>query len=443
MADPRGENRSYSGYGNKSTGAGSYSNKSGNGVGATSSGSDDKRQKKQGIQVALGNAYYDKNGAYVVLKKPATVTKSSAVTTPVASANIIQTQNSGSASYNSGPTKVPSYSQGDGQMSPALAARQNNASSKKAATSTPLSLSTGGTSDNISSTQPKTLRSVAPTNLAARNYGKFDNSTYQAIAESNKNSTMPSMLLSAIKNDKYRNDEVSYNQAYWAGLRSGNTSQADMKAKQDAIGMKKSYSGDRVITPDMQRRASDDLSRVTGSMAVLDDPKMTAEKRADLIKSGILVGGVTKNVGDPYGFFNERQDTTYNYKGGPSIVTRANDPSLFGVGLGAKTSTTFVDGVAVAEKTGGDGLGNGAGLEFLTVPEGINDTTTVDPVVDPVVDPNSLDSINKAIAETTDPEELKSLYQRRLSLMRMDRTRTRFAGLLDDADTKKSQMSIV
>ena len=102
-----------------------------------------------------------------------------------------------------------------------------------------------------------------------------------------------------------------------------------------------------------------------------------------------------------------------------------------------------MDGVAVAKKTGGDGLGNGAGLEFLTVPEGINDTTSVDPVVDPVVDPNSLDSINKAIAETTDPEELKSLYQRRLSLMRMDRTRTRFAGLLDDADTKKSQMSIV
>ena len=407
-------------------------------------GSDDKRQKKQGIQVALGNAYYDKNGAYVVKKKPATVTKSSAVTTPVASANIIQTQNSGSASYNSGPTKVPSYSQGDGQMSPALAARQNNASSKKAATSTPLSLSTGGTSDNISSTQPKTLRSVAPTNLAARNYGKFDNSTYQAIAESNKNSTMPSMLLSAIKNDKYRNDEVSYNQAYFAARLSGGATQAELKAEQDAIGMKKSYSGDRVITPDMQRRARDDLSRVTGSMAVLDDPKMTAEKRADLIKSGILVGGVTKNVGDPYGFFNERQDTTYNYEGGPSIVTRANDPSLFGVGLGAKTSTTFVDGVAVAKKTGGDGLGNGAGLEFLTVPEGINDTTSADPVdpVDPV-DPNSLDSINKAIAETTDPEELKSLYQRRLSLMRMDRTRTRFAGLLDDADTKKSQMSIV
>ena len=402
MADPRGENRSYSGYGNKSSGAGSYSNKSGNGVGATSSGSDDKRQKKQGIQVALGNAYYDKNGAYVVKKKPATVTKSSAVTTPLASA-----YKKTAYDITADKAYLGNSGKGDKKVSPSIT-----------------SLSTGSASDNISSTQPKSLRSVAPTNLAARNYGKFDNSTYQASVESNKNSTMPSMLLSAIKNDKYRNDEVSYNQAYFAARLSGGATQAELKAEQDAIGMKKSYSGDRVITPDMQRRASDDLSRVTGSMATLQN------------------GGVTKNVGDPYGFFNERQDTTYNYKGGPSIVTRANDPSLFGVGLGDKTSTTFVDDVAVAKKTGGDGLGNGAGLEFLTVPEGFNDTTSVDPVVDPV-DPNSLDSINKAIAETTDPEELKSLYQRRLSLMRMDRTRTRFAGLLDDAETTKSQMSIV
>ena len=48
-----------------------------------------------------------------------------------------------------------------------------------------------------------------------------------------------------------------------------------------------------------------------------------------------------------------------------------------------------------------------------------------------------------AITNRQDPEELKSLYKRRLSLMRMNSTRTRFAGLLDDADTKKSQMSIV
>ena len=404
----------------------------GSGASITSAKGDDKRQKKQGEQVRLGNAKYDKDGAYVVIRKPKTKTKSKAVTTPLASTNITQPQGGvlrdGLAPA---PSVVNSYSQGDGQMSPALAARQNKASSKKAATSTPLSLA-------------KPLKSVAPTNLAARNYGKFDNSTYQENVASNKNSSMPSMLLSAIKNDKYRNDEVSYNQAYFAARLAGGASQAELKSEQDAIGMKKAYSGDRVITPDMQRRASDDLSRVTGSMAVLDDPAMTAEKKADLTKSGIIVGGVSKTVGAKYGLFGENQDTTYNYEGGPSIVTRAYDPSLFDVSLGDKTSTTFVDGVAVAKKTNGDGLGKGAGLEFLTVPEGIKDTTpVVPPKDDDIVDPRGIDEINKAIAETTDPEELKSLYKRRLSLMRMNSTRTRFAGLLDDADTKKSQMSIV
>ena len=386
--DPRGENRSYSGYANKKTGAGSYSNKSGNGPAVMGgSNSDDKRQRKQGEQVRLGNAKYDKNGAYVVIRKP----KTKATTTP----------------------KIK----------------------------TTMGIETDGYGVNR---QSKLLKSVAPTNLAARNYGKFDNSTYQASVESNKNSTMPSILLSAIKNDKYRNDEVSYNQAYFAARLAGGASQAELKSEQDSIGMKKAYSGDRVITKDMQRRASDDLSRVTGSMAVLDDPAMTAEKKADLTKSGIIVGGVSKTVGAKYGLFGESQDTTYDYKGGPSIVTRAYDPSLFGLSLGDKTSTTFVDGVAVAKKTNGDGLGKGAGLEFLTVPEGIKDTTpAVPPKDDDIVDPRGIDEINKAIAETTDPEELKSLYKRRLSLMRMNSTRTRFAGLLDDADTKKSQMSIV
>jgi len=415
------------GYGNAAT---TRNRKSTRGGG----GGDDKRQKKQGEQVRLGNARYDKDGAYVVIRKPKTKTKSKAVTTPLASTNITQTQGGvlrdGLAPA---PSVVNSYSQGDGQMSPALAARQNKASSKKAATSNPSSLA-------------KPLKSVAPTNLAARNYGKFDNSTYQANVESNKNSSMPSMLLSAIKNDKYRNDEVSYNQAYFAARLAGGASQAELKSEQDAIGMKKAYSGDRVITPDMQRRASDDLSRVTGSMAVLgatDDPAMTAEKKADLTKSGIIVGGVSKTVGAKYGLFGESQDTTYDYKGGPSIVTRAYDPSLFGLSLGDKTSTTFVDGVAVAKKTNGDGLGKGAVVTPSTVPEGIKDTTPVVPNTPPIVDPMGIDEINKAIAETTDPEELKSLYKRRLSLMRMNSTRTRFAGLLDDADTKKSQMSIV
>lgn len=41
---------------------------------------------------------------------------------------------------------------------------------------------------------------------------------------------------------------MSYNQAYWATQRASGVSQADMKAEQDSIGIKKAYSGDRVPT---------------------------------------------------------------------------------------------------------------------------------------------------------------------------------------------------
>ena len=255
---------------------------------------------------------------------------------------------------------VPSYSQGNGAMS---------------AASSPLK-------------QAKPLLSVAPTNLPARNYGAFDMDTYQSVAKTNEDSIIPSVLLSAIKNDKYRNDEVSYNQAYWAGLRSGNTSQADMKAKQDAIGMKKSYSGDRVITPDMQRQASDDLSRLTGSMATLGD-------------------GVTKTVGDKYGFFNERQDTTFKYEDGTSIVQKGYDPSLFGINFGAKTSTTYVDGVEVQTKSGRDPLGRDA---KITKPDGlargINDRVEAGPDA-----AKELSNIDNQIKTETDPVKLRALHQ--------------------------------
>ena len=70
----------------------------------------------------------------------------------------------------------------------------------------------------------------------------------------------------------------------------------------------------------------------------------------------------------------------------------------------------------------------------------IVDGATVTTVIAAIV---TVGEIDKVIANTEDPDILKSLYQRRLSLMRLGRTRTRFAGLLDDADTKKSQMSIV
>ena len=285
---------------------------------------------------------------------------------------------------------VPSYSQGNGAMS---------------AASSPLK-------------QAKPLLSVEPTNLPARNYGAFDNDTYQAKAKVNEDSIIPSVILSAIKNDKYRNDEVSYNQAYFAARLAGGATQAELKSEQDTIGMKKAYSGDRVITQDMKRQASDDLSRLTGSIATIQN------------------GGVTKTDGDAYGLFGERQDTTYDYKGGPSVVTRSNDPSLFGVNFGDKTSTTFVNGVEVATKTGRDPLGRDA---KVTRPDGlakgINDR--VEASSDPI---KEISDIDNQIKTETDPARLKALHKRRLMLMRMNRTNTRFAGLLGEANTKRTNL---
>jgi len=349
--------------------------------------------------------------------RPATSIKSTAqvfAASPIA--NITQTQNSGLTSYNSGPTKVPSYSQGDGQMSPALAAKQKKVNSVVASTKSSDNV-LGINSTESANKQSKSLLSLETTNLPARNYGAFDMDTYQSVAKANEDSIIPSVLLSAIKNDKYRNDEVSYNQAYWAGLRSGNTSQADMKAKQDAIGMKKSYSGDRVITPDMQRQASDDLSRLTGSMATLGD-------------------GVTKTVGDTYGLLGERQDTTFKYEDGTSIVQKGYDPSLFGVNFGAKTSTTYVDGVEVQTKSGRDPLGRDA---KITKPDGlargINDRVEAGPDA-----AKELSNIDNQIKTETDPAKLRALHKRRLMLMRMNRTNTKFAGLLGEADTKRTNL---
>ena len=259
--------------------------------------------------------------------------------------------------------------------------------------------------------QAKPLLSVEPTNLPARNYGAFDNSTYQANAKAGKDSVMPTV------SDKYRNDDVSYNQAYWAAKKAGGASQADMKTQQDSIGITKAYSGDKVITEDMNRNASDDLSRITGSMATLQNKGVTKTEE----KSGLL---------------GEKLDTTYNYKGGPSIVTRANDPTIKGVRLGDKTSTTFVNGVEVATKTGSDPLGRDAKVTRPKgVAKGINDRVEAGP--DPI---KEISDIDNQIKTETDPGKLKALYKRRLMLMRMNQTNTRFAGLLGDADTKRTNL---
>tara|TARA_R110002073_G_scaffold86820_3_gene206311 strand:- start:1166 stop:1774 length:609 start_codon:yes stop_codon:yes gene_type:complete len=88
----------------------------------------------------------------------------------------------------------------------------------------------GGNNNN------KTKKVVKPVN----------NANYQTRAKANKSTNIP--VLKHVIKDKYRNDDVSYNQAYWATQRASGVSQADMKAEQDSIGIKKAYSGDRVPT---------------------------------------------------------------------------------------------------------------------------------------------------------------------------------------------------
>lgn len=273
----------------------------------------------------------------------------------------------------------------------------------------------------------------------------------QAIANKGIDKPVEKGFFSSLKDtasllfdDPRKEESGRYNQKYWAdklakGKADGNDNvQADLKKEMDNIGKKKAYSGDKVITADMKRKAADDLKRVTGSMAVLDgsgDPEMTAAKKADLTKAGILVGGVTKTE-EQSGLFGEKLDTTYNYKGGPSIVTRATDPIIKGVRLGDKTSTTFVNGVEVATKTGSDPLGKDA---KVTRPEGlakgINDRVEASP--DPI---KEIVDIDNQIKTETDPVKLKALHKRRLMLMRMNQTNTKFAGLLGDADTKRTNL---
>ncbi len=90
----------------------------------------------------------------------------------------------------------------------------------------------------------------------------------------------------------------------------------------------------------------------------------------------------------------------------------------------------------MATKTGHDPLGKDAKVSKPDIAGHIDDTQKVDPttVKDDII------SIDEEIKTETDPDKLKALHQRRLRLMRMMRTNTRFAGLLDDADTKRSNL---
>ena len=554
--DPRGENRSYSGYANKKTGAGSYSNKSGNGPAVMGGGGgDDKRQKKQGIQVALGNAYYDKNGAYVVLRSPATVAKaaqdarlsdvriqranlpsevakqyaqpastrpavsivSTAKTSAAPSAKIANspmpisaaenaqidtafaakatpkikttmgTETTGYGVNNSilgatgtsmvanlnstnplkvSPTStqsksavngsVPSYSQGNGAMSAASKPRTVSPSITSLSTNF-VSPSLGGIQSTAATTS---ALSSGVDGSAVRKRGNVDYSKSTSTDPNDgKNLSANNNTVAPVTNDRY-------NQAYYAKLKANGMSTADILDIQKQAPGGKAYGGSTIVSEDQSRRAKDTLSRVTGSDAVLGD-------------------GVTRKYTQS-GLFGENIKGEFNYKDGTKITTLADDPVIRGkfnektgrieggFRVGSRQVTTFAgngnytgatagtgasttgESYAVNTMSGGeDGLGGNAKTTTLTAKQSATLTNVLDGTVnlDDIVDGATVTTVIKAIetveavdgliATTTDPDILKSLYQRKLSLMRLSRTRTRFAGLLDDPDTKKSQMSIV
>jgi hypothetical protein len=217
---------------------------------------------------------------------------------------------------------------------------------------------------------------------------------------------------SLIRGDKYRNDEVSYNQAYWKAKREGGASQAEMAAEQKALGSKKTYSGDRVISEADQDRAKYALQSLRRSGI---DPTVTSETS---------------------GFFDEMNTTTSSYDigtGKPMTTTRQQYSPIAktkwgNLRLGDDVTKTFVNGVAVYTQKNDD--------PATTSETGsLNQRSQSSP--DPIKEMADIDS---QIKTETDPAKLKALHKRRLMLMRMNRTNTRFAGLLGEADTKRTNL---
>ena len=213
---------------------------------------------------------------------------------------------------------------------------------------------------------------------------------------------------SLIRGDKYRNDEVSYNQAYYKARRAGGATQAELAAEQKSIGSKKMYSGDRVISEADQDRAKYTLQSLSRSGIA---PTVTSEKS---------------------GFFDEMTTTksSYDIGTGKPVTSTVQDykPNILGVQLGDNITKTFVNGVATYTKTG-DGERTTSELGSLKQ----RSQSSPDPI-------KEMQDIDNQIKTETDPAKLKALHKRRLMLMRMNRTNTRFAGLLDEADTKRTNL---
>lgn len=262
-----------------------------------------------------------------VTPRPATPMASTAKSFAAPQANIIQTQ--GGVLRNGvgpAPSVVNSYSQGDGQMSPALAAKQN----KNPATSPAYMRGEDEFESNVlgissaksatkSVTKPITSISPQQANLPSEDKGYF-----QSFKEA----------VGLLFDDPRTKESGRYNQKYWAerlanGKASGNKNiQAEIAAEQASL------------------------------------------------------GGPSKS---------------YNQEKVPGYFEPLNHPS---------------------QKK----------IAKLPTPQNAQ---------------KEIEALDNQIANETDPVKLRAAHTRRLMLMRMRRTSTRFAGLADDPDTKISRMSIL
>ena len=262
-----------------------------------------------------------------VTPRPATPMASTAKAFAAPQANIIQTQGGVLRDgVGPAPSVVNSYSQGDGQMSPALLAKQK----KKAATSPAYMRDDDEFETNtlgISSTKSETKSSTKPiTSISPQqaNLPSEDKGYFQSFKDA----------VGLLFDDPRTEESGRYNQKYWAERL------ADGKA-----------AGNKNI-------------------------------QAEIAAEQASLGGPSKS---------------YNQEKVPGYFEPLNHPS---------------------QKK----------IAKLPTPQNAQ---------------KEIEALDNQIANETDPVKLRAAHTRRLMLMRMRRTSTRFAGLVDDPDTKISRMSIL
>jgi len=190
-----------------------------------------------------------------------------------------------------------------------------------------------------------------------------------------------------------------YDQAYWSNQIKSKAdgglglTQAEVRAAKEKVGDKKAYSGDRVVTTANKDTALFKLKKLTGSMATLGN-------------------GVTKSTSTS-GLFNENTTDKYDYAGNnPDVTIKTTDPKfdIFGkeIRLGAKKSTTFVDGTATNTVTNPTGAANGVGSTVAKAnADGVKDTVVADTVVSTSGATGATGTTGKTSAATATPARTK------------------------------------